>query len=156
MGTIPHCVCNVSHELSLSRCSLTPGYVCRGPVPGPGPPSDRPPRPPSETSCLLVEKSCSYIKNGSGTDLRQLEKACGLSVPIWFVLSELREGCQGELVCHGGAHISSQVMDLASTLSFETAACGVASSCPFAFLPFSTRAWSWTLSSDSSPSIWGL
>lgn len=137
MRNIFQAVHRISPELSLFRPSPIPGHACRGTVPGSRAPSHRPPRPLSGTSCLLVERGCFNTKMilAQFKDNRKRPVACHCPYGLFSVRQ--REGCQGELVCHDGAHISSKVMDLASTLSFETAAHGLASTCPFAFLPFS-------------------
>lgn len=137
MRSILQAVRNISPEPSSSRPSPIPGQSCRGTVPGSRAPSDRPPRPLSGTSCLLVERGCFNIKMSLAQfkDNRKRPVACHCPYGLFSVRQ--REGCQGELVCHNGAHISSKVMDLASTLSFETAAHSLASTCPFAFLPLS-------------------
>lgn len=135
MRSILQAVHSISPELSLSRPSPIPGQSCRGTVPGSRALSDRPPRLLSGTSCLLLERVCFNIKMSLAQfkDNRKRPVACHCPYGLFSVRQ--REGCQGELVCHDGAHISK--MDLASTLSFETAAHGLASTCPFALLPLS-------------------
>lgn len=86
---------------------------------------------------LLVERRYFNIKMSLAQFKDNQKRPVACHCPYGLFSVRQREGCQGELVCHDGAHISSKVMDLASTLSFEMAAHGLASACPFAFLPLS-------------------